>query len=177
MVGEMRDTETAKIAVQSALTGHLVLSTLHTNDAAGSITRLLDMDVEDYLLASTVNAVIAQRLVRKLCTHCRQPDAPGPEEIRRWGLDRLAGDKEPILHRAVGCERCGGTGYRGRNAIVELLVMSEPLRRLVLDHAQAGAIADQAVAEGMRPMFEDGLLKALAGITTVEEVVRVTRAR
>jgi general secretion pathway protein E len=177
MVGEMRDTETAKIAVQSALTGHLVLSTLHTNDAAGSITRMLDMGVEDYLLASTVNAVIAQRLVRKLCPECREPFTPRPDEIRRFGLERIAGDREVKLHRAVGCAHCGGTGYRGRNAIVELLVISEPVRRLVLDHAQAGAIADQAAAEGMRSMFEDGLVKALEGTTTIEEVLRVTRSR
>jgi general secretion pathway protein E len=174
MIGEMRDTETAKIAVQSALTGHLVLSTLHTNDSAGSITRLLDMGVEDYLLASTVNAVMAQRLVRNLCTQCRRPYRPTPEEIRHWRLERFTEGTEPRLHRAVGCDQCGGTGYRGRSAIVELLVMSEPLRRLVLEHAEAGRIAHQAAAEGTRSMFEDGLTKALAGTTTIEEVVRVT---
>jgi general secretion pathway protein E len=175
MVGEMRDTETAKIAVQSALTGHLVLSTLHTNDAAGSITRMLDMGVEDYLLASTVNAVMAQRLVRNLCPACREPYAPSPEEARHWRLDRFTGGAEPRLYRAVGCERCDGIGYLGRSAIVELLVMSEPIRRLVLAHAEAGRIAQQAAAEGTRSMFEDGLTKSLAGRTTVEEVLRVTQ--
>jgi general secretion pathway protein E len=175
MIGEMRDTETAKIAVQSALTGHLVLSTLHTNDAAGSITRLLDMGVEDYLLASTVNAVVAQRLVRKLCPRCRQPYRPGAEEFRRWRLERFVTPADATLYRAVGCGHCGGTGYRGRGAIVELLLMSEALRRLVLSHAEAGRIAQQAAAEGTRGMFEDGLMKSLAGRTTIEEVVRVTQ--
>jgi general secretion pathway protein E len=175
MIGEMRDTETAKIAVQSALTGHLVLSTLHTNDSAGSITRLLDMGVEDYLLASTVNAVLAQRLVRTLCPACREPYRPLPEQTQQFRLERFTNGCEPSLYRAVGCEQCGGTGYRGRIAIVELLVMSEPLRRLVLAHAEAGKIAQQAAAEGMRTMFEDGLVKALAGTTTVEEVARVTQ--
>jgi general secretion pathway protein E len=175
MVGEMRDTETAKIAVQSALTGHLVLSTLHTNDAAGSITRMLDMGVEDYLLASTVNAVMAQRLVRNLCPACREPYAPSPEEAGHWRLERFTNGADPVLYRAVGCEQCDGIGYRGRSAIVELLVMSEPLRRLVLAHAEAGRIAQQAAAEGTRSMFEDGLMKSLAGRTTVEEVLRVTQ--
>jgi len=175
MIGEMRDTETAKIAVQSALTGHLVLSTLHTNDSAGSITRLLDMGVEGYLLASTVNAVLAQRLVRTLCPACREPYRPLPEQAQQLRLDRFTDGAEPRLCRAVGCEQCGGTGYRGRIAIVELLVMSDPLRRLVLAHAEAGKIAQLAAAEGMRSMFEDGLVKALAGRTTVEEVARVTQ--
>jgi general secretion pathway protein E len=175
MVGEMRDTETAKIAVQSALTGHLVLSTLHTNDAAGSITRMLDMGVEDYLLASTVNAVMAQRLVRNLCPACREPYAPSPEEAGHWRLERFTNGADPVLYRAAGCEQCDGIGYRGRSAIVELLVMSEPIRRLVLAHAEAGRIAQQAAAEGTRSMFEDGLMKSLAGRTTVEEVLRVTQ--
>jgi general secretion pathway protein E len=177
MIGEMRDTETAKIAVQSALTGHLVLSTLHTNDAAGSITRMLDMGVEDYLLASTVNAVMAQRLVRNLCPACREPYAPSPEEARHWRLVRFTDGAEPRprLYRAVGCEQCDGIGYRGRSAIVELLVMSKPIRRLVLAHAEVGQIAKQAVAEGTRSMFDDGLVKALDGKTTVEEVLRVTQ--
>jgi general secretion pathway protein E len=175
MIGEMRDTETAKIAVQSALTGHLVLSTLHTNDSAGSITRMLDMGVEDYLLASTVNAVMAQRLVRNLCHECRQSYRPSPEEIRYWGLDRFTDATEPELYRAVGCEKCGGTGYRGRSAVVELMVMTDPLRRLVLEHAEAGKIAAKAAEEGMRSMFQDGLVKALAGITSIEELVRVTQ--
>ena len=175
MIGEMRDEETAKIAVQSALTGHLVLSTVHTNDAAGSITRLLDMGVEDYLLTSTVNAALAQRLVRSLCRHCREPYTPTDELIRRWTLDRLAGDRAVTLYRAVGCEHCHDTGYAGRSAVIELLVMSDPLRELVLRHADAGEISRAAAAHGMHSMFEDGLRKALAGETTIEEVLRVTQ--
>ena len=112
--------------------------------------------------------------MRNLCTACRQPYSPVPEELRHWRLERFTDAADPRLYRSVGCERCGGTGYRGRSAIVELLVMSEPLRRLVLEHAEAGRIAQQAAAEGTRSMFEDGLVKALAGTTTVEEVVRET---
>ena len=175
MIGEMRDQETAKIAVQSALTGHLVLSTVHTNDAAGSITRLLDMGVEDYLLTSTINAAQAQRLVRRLCRHCRAPYTPTAELVRRWALDGVAGDRPITLYRAVGCEHCHDTGYAGRSAVVELLVMNDPLRELVLKHADAGEIARAAAAHGMRSMFEDGLRKSLAGETTIEEVLRVTQ--
>ena len=177
MIGEMRDEETAAIAVQSALTGHLVLSTLHTNDAAGSITRLLDMGVEDYLLTSTVTAVLAQRLVRTLCGHCREAYTPLDEVVLRWGLQRYAGDGPVTLHRAVGCEHCGHTGYSGRNAIVELLVMSDPIKQLVLKHADAGEITRAAEAGGMHSMLEDGLRKAVAGVTTIEEVRRVTQEK
>jgi general secretion pathway protein E len=175
MIGEMRDEETAAIAVQSALTGHLVLSTLHTNDAAGSITRLLDMGVEDYLLTSTVNAVLAQRLVRTLCTHCREAYTPLDEVVLRWGLQRYAGDAPVTLHRAVGCDHCGHTGYSGRNAIVELLTMSDPIKQLVLKHSDAGEISRAAEVHGMHSMLEDGLRKAVAGVTTIEEVRRVTQ--
>ena len=175
MIGEMRDRETATIAVQSALTGHLVLSTLHTNDAAGSITRLLDMGVEDYLLTSTVNAVLAQRLVRSLCHHCREPYTPMHEVVLRWGLRRFAGDSPITLYRAVGCEHCGHTGYSGRNAILELLVMTDQIKQLVLKHSDAGEIARAAAAGGMCFMLDDGLRKAVAGETTIEEVRRVTQ--
>jgi general secretion pathway protein E len=175
MIGEMRDEETASIAVQSALTGHLVLSTLHTNDAAGSITRLLDMGVEDYLLTSTVNAVLAQRLVRSTCQHCREPYTPMDEVVLRWGLRRFAGDGPITLYRAVGCEHCGHTGYSGRIAILELLVMTDPIKQLVLKHSDAGVIARAAVEGGMRFMLDDGLHKAVAGETTLEEVRRVTQ--
>ena len=175
MIGEMRDKETAKIAVQSALTGHLVLSTVHTNDAAGSITRLLDMGVEDFLLTSTINAVLAQRLVRTLCRHCREPYQPVDDMIRRWKLDSLTGGERPMLYHAKGCEHCNGTGYSGRSAIIELLVMSDPIRQLVLRHADAGEIQRQALQEGSHSMFRDGLRKALAGTTSLEEVMRVTQ--
>ncbi|MEI2783229.1 MAG: type II secretion system ATPase GspE [Candidatus Competibacter sp.] len=174
MIGEMRDLETAGIAVQSALTGHLVLSTLHTNDAAGSVTRLLDMGVEDYLLTSTINGILAQRLVRLLCTRCRQPYPALPELVEEMRLHRFADTRDITLFKPVGCEHCGGTGYRGRAAIMEFLVMSDPLRRLVLKHADAGDLQDTAQKEGMDTMYEDGLRKAVAGLTTIEEVLRVT---
>jgi general secretion pathway protein E len=174
MVGETRDLETARICIQSALTGHLVLSTLHTNDAASSVTRLLEMGVEGYLLTSTVNAVIGQRLVRILCTNCRQPYEPLRETVERTGLGRAASSDPILLYKATGCDRCNGTGYRGRKAIVELMVMSDHIRRLVLQHAQSGEIKRAARNEGMRTMYEDGLRKALAGSTTLEEVMRVT---
>jgi general secretion pathway protein E len=175
MIGEMRDEETAKIAVESALTGHLVLSTLHTNNAAGSITRLLDMGVEEYLLTSTVNAVMAQRLVRTLCPHCREAYTPRADVAERWQLQRLAGSETITLYRATGCEHCSGTGYAGRSAIIELLEMTDPLRQMIFDHADAGMIMKAAMETGMRSMFDDGLLKAIAGVTSIEEVLRVTK--
>ena len=174
MVGEMRDTETAQVAVQSALTGHLVLSTLHTNDAAGSIMRLLDMGVEDYLLTSAVIAIQAQRLVRTLCPECREPYAPITEIIERWGLDRFDVAGELTLHRPVGCDHCGGTGYSGRCAILEILPMTDTIRQLVLKRHDVGDIARAAAEAGMVSMRDDGLRKALAGDTTIEEVLRVT---
>ncbi|MFT5450518.1 MAG: general secretion pathway protein E [Gammaproteobacteria bacterium] len=174
MIGEMRDTETAQIAVQSALTGHLVLSTLHTNDAAGSIMRMLDMGVEDYLLTSAVIAIQAQRLVRTLCPECREPYTPIHEIVARWGLDRFASDGELTLHRPVGCDHCGGTGYSGRCAVLEILPMTEAIRQLVLKRCDVSEIARAAVEAGMVSMRDDGLRKAVAGTTTIEEVLRVT---
>lgn len=176
MIGEMRDRETAGIAVQSALTGHVVLSTLHTNDAAGGITRLLDMGVEDYLLTSTINGILGQRLVRKLCEHCREPYQPLPEMVTEMGLGQFTQSPSPTLYRAKGCEHCNQIGYLGRTAVMEFLVMSDPIRRMVIKHAGAGEIEKQARAEGMLTMYEDGLVKALDGLTTVEEVLRVTQA-
>jgi general secretion pathway protein E len=175
MVGEMRDLETARIAVQSALTGHLVLSTLHTNDAAGGVTRLLEMGVEDYLLTSTVNGILGQRLVRRLCHHCREPYTPLPEilpELKRVrGVDTVG----LRLYRAQGCEACGGTGYLGRLVIAEVLLMSDPLRQAVLRHDTATEVQRIAREEGMETMYEDGIRKAVAGLTTMEEVIRVTQ--
>ncbi|WP_036269911.1 type II secretion system ATPase GspE [Methylocaldum szegediense] len=173
MIGEMRDLETARIAVQSALTGHLVLSTLHTNDAAGGVTRLMDMGLEDYLITSTVNGILGQRLVRRLCPNCREPYPAMPEMVEEMRLARFA-DGPVILHRPKGCEQCDGTGYRGRLAIHEFLVMSDDIRRLVMNHAQARQIEEMALKEGMHTMYEDGLRKAVAGLTTIEEVLRVT---
>jgi general secretion pathway protein E len=176
MVGEIRDLETAQIAVQASLTGHLVLSTLHTNSAAATITRLRDMGLEDYLLTATLKGVLAQRLVRRLCPACAEPyDAPD-EMVERFDLARLFGGGASHLHRAVGCPSCRGTGYRGRQAIAEFLVPDEEVERLIFAHADHSAIEQAAVAAGMVPMFDAGLMVALAGQTTVEEVVRVIRS-
>jgi general secretion pathway protein E len=174
MIGEMRDLETAKIAIQSALTGHLVLSTLHTNNAAGGITRLMDMGVEDYLLTSTVNGILAQRLVRRLEPTHAQPYLALPEVIDQFKLGRYT-DVEPIRLFKPGPSSLTPTGYLGRTTIMEFLVMSDPLRRLVMQHATAGEIESLARTEGMRTMYEDGLVKALSGTTTIEEVLRVTQ--
>ncbi|MGZ8187683.1 MAG: type II secretion system ATPase GspE [Methylosarcina sp.] len=174
MIGEMRDLETAKIAVQSALTGHLVLSTLHTNDAAGGITRLLDMGLEEYLLTSTVNGILAQRLVRKLCEKCKEGQPASPEIINEMKLRRFVPEGDILLYKPVGCSACGGLGYRGRQAIIEFLVMTDPIRKLVMAHEEAGVIQKLAMDEGMATMYEDGLTKVVKGITTLEEVLRVT---
>ncbi|EIJ35956.1 type II secretion system ATPase GspE [Thiothrix nivea] len=173
MIGEMRDVETARIAIQSALTGHLVLSTLHTNDAASGITRLLDMGIEDYLLTSTVNGILAQRLVRRLCPQCREPHPVLPEIEEELGLRRYQPEGDMRLWHAKGCNACGNSGYKGRSAIHEILVMDDPIRRLILKHEDAGVLQEQARKGGMRTMYEDGLLKALKGVTTLEEVLRV----
>jgi general secretion pathway protein E len=175
MIGEIRDIETAQIAVQSALTGHLVLSTLHTNDAPSTVNRLLDMGVEDYLLTSTVNGVLAQRLVRALCRQCREPYRPLPEVVEEFQLERFAGGQAITLYRPVGCEACNGTGYAGRLGIMEMMPMTDTIRSLVMRHVVAGDIRRQAVAEGMQTLYEDGIQKALAGIVSIEEVLRVTR--
>jgi len=175
MIGEIRDLETAQIAVQAALTGHLVLSTVHTNDAASAMTRLMDMGIENYLLTSTINGVLGQRLVRCLCARCRAPYAASDDLADRLGLASVGASAGATLYRPVGCAACGGTGYRGRTMIVELLAMTDTLRALVLRQAEAQAIQAAAVAEGMQTMFGHGLRKALAGITSVEEVVRVIR--
>jgi len=176
MIGEMRDRETAAIAVQAALTGHKVFSTLHTNDAPSSVTRLLDMGVEDYLLSSTLDGIVAQRLVRKLCPHCRSPYQPEPAWLRETGLDRLAGSGAVTLYQAEGCDHCDHSGYRGRVAILELLIMSEPVRRAIIEQGDADSVRHAAQAQGMVPIRDDGLRKALAGITTVAEVERVCQA-
>ena len=173
MIGEMRDVETARIAIQSALTGHLVLSTLHTNDAASGITRLMDMGIEDYLITSTVNGILAQRLVRRLCPQCRESHSVLPEIEQELGLRRYQPEGELRLWHAKGCSACGNSGYKGRSAIHEVLVMDDPLRRLILKHEDAGVLQEQARKGGMRTMYEDGLYKALKGVTTLEEVLRV----
>ncbi len=175
MIGEIRDRETAEIAVQAALTGHLVLSTLHTNDAASSITRLLDMGVADYLLTSTLTGVSAQRLVRTLCPHCKTAKRVLPELAAQLGLDCHGRSSELTVYEPVGCDSCGGTGFHGRICIMETLVMSDRIRQLVLRRGEANTLRQAAVEEGMVSMYDDGMHKALAGVTTIEEVLRVSR--
>ncbi len=174
MIGEMRDLETARIAVQSALTGHLVLSTLHTNDAAGGITRLLDMGLEEYLLTSTVNGILAQRLIRKLCPSCKKGAIAAPEIVKELRLQRFAPESEIVLYQPIGCSACSNTGYRGRLAIIEFLPMTDPIRKLIMAHEEAGTIQKLAITEGMQTLYENGLVKVIEGITTLEEVMRVT---
>jgi general secretion pathway protein E len=175
MVGEIRDVETVRIAMQSALTGHMVLSTVHTNDAPSTINCLLDMGAEDYLLTSTVNGILAQRLVRTLCPKCREPHAALPEVVEQMNLRRFVPQGEIQVYRPVGCAECAGTGYWGRVCIIEMMTMTDNLRSLVMRHATAGDIRAAAIMEGMETMFDNGMRKSLAGITTIEEVLRVTR--
>ncbi|MGF1455081.1 MAG: GspE/PulE family protein [Alphaproteobacteria bacterium] len=173
MIGEIRDLETAGIAVQAALTGHLVLATLHTNTAAATVSRLLDMGVEDYLLASTLNAIVSQRLVRRLCPSCRAPGPVMADLVAHLGADGAAG--ETFFHPR-GCARCAGRGYQGRTALVELLEVGDPIRRLILNRADAGTLQDAALAQGMTLMREAGIARARAGETSLEEVIRATNA-
>jgi general secretion pathway protein E len=175
MIGEIRDLETAQIAVQSALTGHLVMSTVHTNDAASTVNRLLDMGVDDYLLTSTVIGILAQRLVRKLCPHCKEPYEALPEMVTQLGLTKFTGGGDVTLYHARGCAHCSNTGYMGRFCILEMLPMSDPLRSLVMKHATSSELKAEAQREGMVSMYEDGMRKAIGGLTTFEEVLRVTR--
>lgn len=174
MIGEMRDLETARIAVQSALTGHLVMSTLHTNDAPGGIARMMDMGIEDYLITSTVNGILGQRLVRKLCPHCKEPHTILPEMARDIGFSQPGPNTEQSLFKAVGCKECAGTGYRGRLCLTELLIMNDDIRRSIMQHANAAEIKKIAIQHGMETMYQNGLRKVMAGVTTLEEVMRVT---
>lgn len=169
MVGEMRDLETAEICVQSALTGHLVLSTLHTNDSVSSVTRLMEMGVEDYLLTSTLNVVIAQRLVRVLCAECKTKTEM-PNKIKQE-LDSA----HTHMYVPEGCEACHDTGYSGRISIIELLLITDEIRKLILEHADASRLADAAKQQGMRTMYQDGLQKVAQGTTSLEEILRVTQ--
>ncbi len=173
MVGEIRDLETAQVAVQASLTGHAILSTLHTNSAASAVTRLLDMGVEPYLIASTLNGVLAQRLVRRLCPDCRRPTPVNPAALAAMGVSEAPASG--VLYQAVGCASCGHTGFRGRAAILEFLEVDDDIRRLIVDRAEAGDIQRVALAGSMRSMMTDGLVKAGEGVTTLDEVLRVTR--
>lgn len=172
MVGEIRDSETAQIAVQAALTGHLILSTLHTNNAASAITRLQDMGIPEYLLTSTVNAILGQRLVRCLCRSCKEPYTLEPKlAAELFGVQTEA----PLIYRPRGCPECHGTGYRGRTTVVEFLEVTEDIRHLVMDKTEARKIEQVAVKGGMRSMYRHGIEKVLAGETSLDEVLRVTQ--
>ena len=174
MIGEMRDTETAQISVQAALTGHLVLSTLHTNTAAGAIIRLEDMGVERFLITAAVNGVLAQRLLRKLCSACKGPVQLDAEQLARLGMS-VEVPKEAEVYEAVGCDQCKDTGYSGRSAIHELFLLDDEIQRAILDGSDANQLREVARAKGMATLYEDGMRKVLAGQTSIDEVLRVTQ--
>jgi general secretion pathway protein E len=176
MIGEIRDLETVQIAVQAALTGHLVLSTVHTNSASATLTRLRDMGLEDYLMTATLKAVLAQRLVRRLCPACKTPDPAPSALIERLGLERLAPAETITLFHPRGCPECRGTGFRGRRAIAELLVPNRTIDKLIFEGGGDTAIEKAAVEQGMRPIFDSGLFAVIEGDTTIEEVVRCIRS-
>jgi general secretion pathway protein E len=172
MIGEIRDRETAEIAIQSALTGHLVLSTLHTNDAPSAITRLVDMGIEPYLLSSSVVGVLAQRLVRKLCPHCKEGYLPSASELQQLGLDE---EGKETLFRANGCEACFNAGYKGRHGIYELMPLTHRLKRQLLKSADSLELQRVAIEEGLSSLRREGALLVQSGITSTAEVLRVSR--
>jgi general secretion pathway protein E len=174
LIGEIRDLETAQIAIQSALTGHLVFSTLHTNDSASAVTRLTDMGTESFLVSSSVIAILAQRLVRIICSHCREPYTPNEESLQSIGIspESLGGKK---IYQGVGCPACLHTGYRGRTGIFEFMIMDDAVKSLILKTSDANAIKREAVKQGMITVRENGAQKVLDGITTIEEVFRLTQ--
>ncbi len=176
MVGEVRDIETARMAIQSSLTGHLVFSTLHTNDSAGAVSRLLDLGVEPYLASSSLIAIIAQRLVRKVCPDCRKHSEPTAHELKELGLGEIEANNGTKFFVGAGCEKCFKTGYRGRTGIYELLMVNEEIQDLIYKKKTAGTIKKVALEAGMKTLRMDGARKVLAGITTVPEVLRVTQA-
>jgi type II secretory ATPase GspE/PulE/Tfp pilus assembly ATPase PilB-like protein len=172
LVGEMRDFETAELAIRASLTGHLVFSTLHTNDAVSSLPRLIDMGVEPFLIASTVDTVISQRLVRILCNRCKEAYPTSPELIKKIGIEM---PEDTILYRAKGCQECNDTGYKGRTVIYEIMKMNESLRELVLVKTGSDRLSDAAKNSGMQPIYKTGIKKVISGITSLEEVLSVTR--
>jgi type IV pilus assembly protein PilB len=174
LVGEIRDLETSEIAIQAALTGHLVLSTLHTNDAPSTVTRLVDMGVEPFLISSSVIASLSQRLARRICDNCREPYTPRRDLLLGFGFDPDAPEnRDKVFYHGAGCELCRGTGYRGRIGVFELMVMNAEIAELIVKRASAGQIREAALAAGMTTLQEDGFSKVLAGITTVEDLQRV----
>ena len=175
MVGEIRDKETAEISIRAALTGHLVFSTIHTNDSASTITRLLDMGIEPFLVASSVEGIVAQRLVRSLCKNCRRPVKLDEDFLREhnFPVERL--EKEGPIYEAVGCDECRGNGFKGRTGIFEILPVTDEIRPLIIAHASASEIRQRSIAvHGMKTLREDGWNKVLAGVTTLDEILRVT---
>ncbi|MGE0554152.1 MAG: GspE/PulE family protein, partial [Gemmatimonadales bacterium] len=175
MIGEIRDLETGGIAIKAALTGHLVLSTLHTNDAPSTITRMIDMGIEPFNVAAAVNLLVAQRLVRRICSGCKQPHQYKPEEIKASGLEPALIARLQFM-KGTGCEMCGGTGYKGRAGLYEVMAMSLELRRMVLRGASVNELREQAVKEGMLTLRMDGIVKIEKGVTTLEEVLKETSA-
>jgi len=173
LLGEIRDHETAQIAVEASLTGHLVLSTLHTNDAPSAVTRLTEMGIEPFLVGSALDAVLAQRLTRRLCSRCKAAFTPTPADLTRVGFPWVDGTALPELFRPVGCPSCARTGYKGRVALHEVMTVSESIERLTVARASSAAIGEVARAEGMRTLRHDGWLKVLDGVTSIEEVLRV----
>ncbi|HYC80077.1 MAG TPA: ATPase, T2SS/T4P/T4SS family, partial [Candidatus Binatia bacterium] len=182
MVGEMRDLETAETGAQAALTGHIVLSTLHTNDAASAIPRLLDLGVKPFILAPAINAIIAQRLVRKICTFCKQEYKPEKTIMARVEMilknipdsAQVKLPKQLKFHHSLGCPKCNGLGYKGRMGVYEIFTISENIEKLITKQASTSEIRNQAIKEGMITMAQDGIIKSLAAITDIEEVFRVT---
>jgi len=172
MVGEIRDLETGSIAIKAALTGHLVLSTLHTNDAPSTVTRMIDMGIEPFNVASAVNLIVAQRLVRRICVDCKQEWNYSDEEMHAFGIDRNQGP----FFKGAGCDTCNGTGYKGRQGLYEVMAMSPTLRRMILQNASTAELQNQAISEGMLTLRMDGMLKVRKGITTLEEVIKETAA-
>jgi type IV pilus assembly protein PilB len=175
LIGEIRDKETANIAIEAALTGHLVLSSLHTNDAPAAISRLTEMEVETFLVASAIDCVVAQRLARKLCERCRQVYAPPQEELQAAGYPEWLWPEIPELYKAVGCAACSNTGYRGRIGLYEVMQMTEEIERLTVERASSDVIKTVAIQQGMMPLRDDGLEKARMGITSLDEVARVVK--
>ncbi|MGE4285840.1 MAG: type II secretion system ATPase GspE [Phycisphaerae bacterium] len=173
MVGEVRDQETASMAIQSSLTGHLVFSTLHTNDSASSMSRLIDLGVEPYLVSSSIIAILAQRLVRRICPHCRTEYRPTDYELAELNLTR---ESTKHFYKGIGCEKCFGTGYRGRLGIYELMLVNEELREMVSDNRPAGVLKKLALEQGLKTLRMDGALKVISGETTIQEVLRVTQS-
>jgi len=173
MVGEIRDFETAEIAVKAALTGHLVLSTVHTNDAPSTINRLLNMGIEPFLIASSVNLIMAQRLARVVCPKCREPHDVPASVMAELGVDPEQA-KDIVAYRGKGCPHCGGTGFRGRTALYEMMGMTDQLRELILSGASAIELKRQAMADGMKSLRQSGIEKVCDGVTSIEEVMRVT---